>query len=129
MFVYISATSTLLLEQMPFPHISLAHAAISLIASTTGAVLFLLSRLMREEESKPLYRANIALQILFAVMCGVGITFASSKHHFSHTHPIDILIHKGGVHHDGFLAQAGASKTLEDAIMNYRKRYRQHPPP
>lgn len=129
MFTYFSATPILLFEQMPFPYISLLHAVLPIIASTAGAVLFLLARVVRQEESKPLYRANIALQLLFVLLCAVSIAFASSKHHLAHTHPIDILIHKGGVHFDRFLAQAGASKTLEAAVSEYRKRYNQLPPP
>ncbi|KAJ5157007.1 uncharacterized protein N7482_008107 [Penicillium canariense] len=128
-FVFFPATSTLLFEQMPFPHISQTHAVVPLIASSTGVILFLFSRILSEDESKPLYRTNIVLQILFLVIGGIGLIFATTKHQFSHTHPIDLLIHKGTIHYDNYLLQASASKNLEEAIWEYRKRYRQHPPP
>ena len=129
MFTYFSVTPTLLFEQLPFPHISLVHAVVLLITSTLGAVLFLLARVARHTEWKSAYRANIALQISFVLLCSIGFLFASSKQTRAYTHPIDILIQEGGVHFDRFLAQAGASKTLEDAVLDYRKRYNQHPPP
>ncbi|CEJ54018.1 hypothetical protein PMG11_00344 [Penicillium brasilianum] len=128
-FVFFPALSTLLFEQMPFPYISQAHAAIPVIASSTGAILFLLSRILSDEESKPLYHTNIVLQILFFLIGGVGLAFAMTKHHFSHTHPIDLLIHKATLHYDNYLLQASASKSLTEAAQEYRKRYRQHPPP
>lgn len=121
--------STLLFERMPFPYISQTHAAVPVIASSTGAVLFLLSRILSGEESKPLYRINIVLQVLFFLVGGIGLAFAMTKLHFSHTHPIDLLIHKATVHYDNYLLQASASKNLQDAAREYRKRYRQHPPP
>lgn len=128
-FVFFPAMSTLLFEQMPFPYISQLHAAVPIIASATGAILLLLSRILSEEESKPLYRTNIVLQILFLLLGGVGLAFAMTKHHFSHTHPIDLLIHKATINYDNYLLQAGASKNLAQAVQEYRKRYRQHPPP
>lgn len=129
MFIYFSSTSTLLFQQMPFPFISSAHATLAVIASSTGAIMFLFARVFTEEESKSLFRTNIALQVTFAIMCGVGLVFASSKHRYSHTHPIDFLIHEGSNHFDDYVAQAGASKTLEDAVFEYRRRYKLHPPP
>lgn len=113
---------------MPFPFISFAKSLLPLAAFSTGAVLFLLSRVV-SEEPKSLYRTNIALQILIAILFGLGLVLATSKHHFSHSHPIDLLIHKGRVHFDEYVAQASASKTLEDAVFEYRRRYQQHPPP
>lgn len=129
MFIYFSATSTLFFQQMPFPFISSVHATLAVIATSAGAIMFLFSRVFTDEESKSLYRTNIALQVAFAILCGVGLVFASSKHHFAHTHPIDFLIHKGSDQFDDYVAQAGASKTLGDAVFEYQKRYKQDPPP
>lgn len=129
MFTYFSATSTLFFQQMPFPFISSTHAALAVISSSAGAILFLFARVFTEEESKSLYRTNIALQVVFAILCGVGLVFASSKHHFTDTHPIDVLIHRGSNQFDDYVAQAGASKTLGDAVLEYQRRYKQDPPP
>lgn len=129
MFIYFPAVSTLLFRQLPFPFISLDHAVLPFATSTAGAVLFLLARIVSQEESKSLYRANIALQVTFIVLCSIGLIFASTKHHFSHTHPIDLLVHKATIQFDRFTEQAAASKSLEEAVLEYRNRYHQHPPP
>ncbi|KAJ5934141.1 hypothetical protein N7466_003688 [Penicillium verhagenii] len=129
MFIYFPAASTLFLRQMPFPFISLPHSSLPLIASTAGAVLFLLGRIFSQEEAKSLYRANIALQITFIVLCIIGLIFASTKHHISQTHPIDLLIHKATLQFDRFFEEAAKSTSLEEAVVEYRNRYNQHPPP
>ncbi|KAJ6144197.1 hypothetical protein N7470_008092 [Penicillium chermesinum] len=127
--IFFSAFSVIAFEQMPYPFISWGHAAFPFLASSAGAILFLSGRIINEEESKALYRTNIVLQGLLALFCVVALAFASSKHHYSHTHPIDILIHQGSKQMDQFLGQAKTSKTLGDAVAEYRKRYHQHPPP
>lgn len=127
MVVYFSSLSALT-EQSPFPFISLTHAVLPLAASLTGALLFLLARVVHDEEPK-LYRTNVAIQILFAVMCGISLIFAVSKHRLTDTHPIEFLINDGKFQHHNYLAQASRSKTLGDAVTEYRRRYNQHPPP
>ncbi|KAJ5278713.1 hypothetical protein N7478_004085 [Penicillium angulare] len=129
MFLYFPAVSTLLFQQLPYPFISIGHATFPFIAATAGAVLFLLSRVLCVEETKSLYRTNITLQVIFATCCFTGLVFAATKHHYSHTHPIDLLIHKANVQFEKFTEQAGASTSLEQAVETYQARYSQHPPP
>lgn len=117
------------MEAAPFPFISRSHAILTLLASLTGAVLFLFARLVSKEEQKSLFRTNIFLQILFVSLSGIGLVFAVNKHRIAHLHPIDLLIHDGKISHDNFLAQAQGSRTLEEAVSEYRRRYQQHPPP
>ena len=128
-FIFYSAASVLLMEQMPLPYISAPHAAFPLIGSSAAVVLFLLSRIASDNEPKPLLRTNITMQVLTALICFFGLCAALAKHHLSHTHPIDLLIYEGNSHYENYLARAHTSRTLEDAVMEYRKRYEQHPPP
>lgn len=128
MIVYFSSLSALTGGQSPFPFISLTHAVLPLAASLTGALLFLLARVVHDEEPK-LYRTNVAIQILFAVLCGISLVFAVSKHRLDDIHPIEFLINDGKFQHNNYLAQASRSKTLGDAVSEYRRRYHQHPPP
>ncbi|KAJ5654634.1 hypothetical protein N7490_001637 [Penicillium lividum] len=128
-FIYFPAVSTLLSRQLPYPFISAYHAVLSLATSTAGVVIFLLARIVSKEELKSLYRANIALQVIFITLCSIGLIFASSKHNVSHTHPIDLLIHKAAIQFDRFTEQATTSRSLQDAVSEYRNRYHQHPPP
>ncbi|CAG8298156.1 unnamed protein product [Penicillium salamii] len=127
--MYFSSLSALTSGQAPFPFISLTHAILPFAASLTGAVLFLLARIVHDEESKPLYRTNIAIQVLFLLLSAVGLFFAVNKHRFTHMHPIDFLIHEGRIQHDNFMSQASSSKSLGEATWEYRRRYDQHPPP
>ncbi|KAJ5121819.1 hypothetical protein N7526_008756 [Penicillium atrosanguineum] len=129
MFIYFPSMSAFLFRQMPFPFISTTHAVLTVVASSTGAVLFLLARVISDEESKSLYRANITLQIVFAFLCVLAVLFAMGKHQFAHLHQIDLLIHKGSNHFDEYVAQAGSSKTLGGAVLEYQRRYAQLPPP
>ena len=129
MFIYFSSLSALAGGQAPYPFISLTHAVVPFAASLTGAILFLLARVVHDEEPKSLFRTNITIQILFFLLSAIGLGFALNKHRLAHMHPIDFLIHDGRIQHDNFMAQASSSKTLADAVWEYRKRYDQHPPP
>lgn len=100
-----------------------------MIGSSIAAVLYLLSRIISDEESKALFRTNILLQAFVVLLCLIGLCAASTKHRFSHTHPIDILMHEANIQYEDYLAEAGASQTLQDAVFEYRKRYQRHPPP
>ena len=127
MIVYFSSLSALT-EPSPFPFISLTHAVLPLAASLTGTLLFLLARVFHDEEPR-LYRTNVAIQILFAVLFGISLVFAVSKHRLEDMHPIEFLISNGQIQHNNYVAQAAKSKTLADAVTEYRRRYNQHPPP
>ncbi|KAJ6037373.1 hypothetical protein N7540_001652 [Penicillium herquei] len=128
-FLYFPAAATLFFRQTPFPFISLSHAVFPFIASTTGVGLFVMSRLFLNEESKSLYRMHVTLQVIFIILGCVALIFASNKHQFSHTHPIDILVQKATMEFDSYAEQAGASTSLKAAAAEYRSRYHQHPPP
>jgi nitrate reductase gamma subunit len=129
MIIYFSSLSALTGGQAPFPFISLTHAVLPFAASLTGAILFLLARVVHDEEAKTSYRTNIFIQVLFILLSAVGFGFAVTKHRFAHMHPIDFLIQDGRYQHDNFMAQASSSKTLAEAVWEYRRRYDQHPPP
>ncbi|KAL8766935.1 MAG: hypothetical protein Q9209_006416 [Squamulea sp. 1 TL-2023] len=44
-------------------------------------------------------------------------------------HPIDSLLSAASIQHDAWLQQASASKTLGEAVNEYRRRYKRYPPP
>ncbi|KAG0161503.1 hypothetical protein PDIDSM_9037 [Penicillium digitatum] len=127
MIVYFSSLSSFT-EQSPSPGISLTHAVLPLAASLTGASLFLLARVVHDEDPK-MFRTNVAIQILFGVLCGISLVLAVSKHRISDIHPIELLVNNGEIQHHEYLVQASRSKTLGDAVTEYQKRYNQHPPP
>lgn len=127
--IFFSTSSVIFPQQMPYPYISMGTATLPLFTSSAGALLYLLGRIISEDESKTLYRTSFVLQGLIVFFCVTALVFAGSKHQYAHTHPIDILISKGSMEMDKFLAQANTSSTLSDAVAEYQKRYNQHPPP
>ncbi|KAJ5179173.1 hypothetical protein N7492_002383 [Penicillium capsulatum] len=128
-FIYFSSMSTLVHQQMPFPFISRVQSMLPFITLIGGVLLFLLARIFSAEEPKSFYRANIILQIIICILGSMALIFGYSKHRLTHTHPIDLLIHKGSVNFEKFTEQASTSKSLDDAVQGYRTRYNHHPPP
>ncbi|KAJ5483923.1 hypothetical protein N7539_005719 [Penicillium diatomitis] len=128
-FIVVSTYTTLPYGQMALPSASPVHASVSIIASTAGAVWLFSSRIVTGKDTKALLRANAAVQGLILVCSAVTITSILSKPDSHQTHPIDSLIYEAKINHDNYILQAGASKTLADAVREYQRRYQQHPPP
>lgn len=105
-----------------------------MILSATGFLflgIFLIIRFRKSEKSTPstiqlLTRCpRIFLLLLFATP--LIIEFSASN--VLPWHPIDRLIIDAGNNHDAWRAQAGQSKTLKEAVREYRRRYDRNPPP
>ncbi|GIK02407.1 hypothetical protein Aspvir_006460 [Aspergillus viridinutans] len=122
-------TATLFDGQEPFPLIYPSHAFASLLAIFLGGVLYLCGRMASNEEPPFLYRANIVMRVVFSALFGIGIILVASQPVLTNLHTIELLIYENIKHHDAWSSQAKSSKSLADAVANYRKRYNQHPPP
>ncbi|RHZ47897.1 hypothetical protein CDV55_100671 [Aspergillus turcosus] len=122
-------TGTLFNGQEPFPLIYSSHAFASLLATFLGGVLYLCGRTASNEEPPFLYRANIVMRVLFSALFGIGIILVANQPVLTNLHTIELLIYNSNKHHDAWSSQAKSSKSLADAVANYRKRYNQHPPP
>lgn len=44
-------------------------------------------------------------------------------------HPIDLLMWEANAKHEAYINQTASSKSLDEAVRNYRSRYSRHPPP
>lgn len=126
---YFSWASALFNGQQPYPLILPSHAFISLFAMSLGTMLFFCSRTVSGDEQKPLYGFNIFMRISIIIMTGIGIIFVSKQPAMGSLHPIDLLIYESRIHHDTWLAQARSTEGLVGAVREYRRRYKQHPPP
>lgn len=124
-----SLAATLFDGQEPFPLIYPSHAFSSLLATSLGGVLYLFGRTASNEEPPFLYRTNIVMRVLFSTLFGIGIILVASQPVLTNFHTIELLIYENIKHHGAWSSQAKSSKTLADAVANYRKRYSQHPPP
>lgn len=68
---------------------------------------------------------HVILFVLLAISTYPG-WWRSSKVNF---HPIDMLIYEAKLQHEEYLANATQSRSLEDAVTQYRQRYMRIPPP
>ncbi|WPH02682.1 Hypothetical protein R9X50_00554800 [Acrodontium crateriforme] len=67
----------------------------------------------------------VLLLSLFVVRTGKWATHDNSMSY----HPIDILMFEASAVHENYVNQTQSSRTLEEAVKNYEKRYGRHPPP
>lgn len=66
----------------------------------------------------------LVLLILLFTWTGLWATHRTSVYF----HPIDMLIYEAHGHHQAYLTQTSASRSLADAVNNYQTRYRRPPP-
>lgn len=126
---YFSWISALFNGQEPYPYLPPSHAFISIFATSLGTVLFFCSRTASGDEQRPLYVWNIFIRVSIVIMTGIGMVFVFNQPALGSLHPIDLLIYESRNHHDTWLSQAHRTENLAGAVREYRKRYKQHPPP
>lgn len=126
---YFSWASALFNGQEPYPFLPPSHALVALLALSLGTMLFFCSRTASGDEQKPLYGLNIFMRISILFMTGIGLILVSKQPALGSLHPIDLLIYENRIHHDAWLAQARSTQDLTGAVREYRRRYKQHPPP
>ncbi|KAI9726247.1 MAG: hypothetical protein M1834_009076 [Cirrosporium novae-zelandiae] len=112
----------------PFPSIPSGAAFLSIFLIMVAMTTFSAARTV---ESR--YRNHVLLPswfhtlIMFGVLSGLIISLRASKR--AAYHPIDLLIFQAKAQHEDWAKQASVSQTLEEAIIEYRRRYRKNPPP
>ncbi|RJE19237.1 capsular associated protein [Aspergillus sclerotialis] len=95
-----------------------------------GTISFLYAWSASEEETKQLPKPpRIVTRLSFTLLLGIGFIAAGLQTNITSGHPIDLLIAKGREQHNNFLAQAHASNSLEEAVTEYKRRYKIPPPP
>ncbi|KAL2002625.1 hypothetical protein VTN02DRAFT_6387 [Thermoascus thermophilus] len=127
--ICLSLLSTLWNGRQPFPLTPSCPAVVPLLLISAGAALFLHAGTVSEEEPKASSRQRTWFRKVFFLMCGLGFYLAVQQHPRVMLHPIDLLISNGRGQHDAWLTQANSSSNLEEAMLEYRRRYNQHPPP
>lgn len=82
-------------------------------------------RAVRTKESAPsMFRRSIVF-IAFALLLFPGMM----KTNTVHFHPIDLLTFNAHSRYLRYLTYASKSKTLDEAVQNYKERYQENPPP
>lgn len=127
--IYTFTTLTLLEGSQPFPLIHSFNALSVYLAITVGLILFAYARKATEDEAKVSPKPNIVIRLWFVLLVVFGMVLAVLQPDVANVHPIDLLIFKARVHHNEYLNQATASHSLEEAVLEYQRRYNQRPPP
>lgn len=127
--IYLSLISIMLTGDHPFPYISIPLTITALVTLSASAALFVSANAISEDE--PLVSSSATFWLLKAVflLFGFGLIVACIQTNHPKLLPIDLLIYNGRSQHDLWLIQAKSSTNLEEAVLEYRHRYKQHPPP
>lgn len=127
--IFISLVSTLWNARQPFPLVSLFPAIIASLAIFAGSGLFLQATAVSEDQPESDPKPSTWPRKILAVMSVFAVYLMFSQRNRAMLHPIDVLIFEGRAHHDEWLSKARVSTNLQEAVIEYRNRYHQHPPP
>lgn len=94
-----------------------------------GSCLFLQAVAVSENQSESSPKPSTWPRKILAVLAVFALYLMFSQRNRAMLHPIDLLIFDGRNHHEKFLSQARVSNNLQEAVIEYRHRYKQHPPP
>lgn len=76
-----------------------------------------------------LHRVPTWMHVVLSAFMFLWLGLWLSYHKEVSFHPIDMLMYEAEARHEAFVAQAASSKSLAEAVQEYRARYRRHPPP
>ncbi|CRG90399.1 hypothetical protein PISL3812_07443 [Talaromyces islandicus] len=99
-----------------------------LVLPIGGAVLLNANKKPETESRFKLSMKNWAFRLLLVFYAGSLILTVKTRNQ-SQTLPIDILIQNGREQHEMYLNQAKVSNNLKEAVLEYKRRYNQYPPP
>lgn len=132
---FVSGTASAWANGHPFPPNPRGSSILSVFLLFLGALMFLYIHTVSEgprslysvkriftKAPSLMYTVLILLFTLRAVLYFPGSNTVNY-------HPIDMVIYEANPQHEAWLKQASASRTLNQATEEYRRRYKRHPPP
>ncbi|KAH8700617.1 hypothetical protein BGW36DRAFT_374562 [Talaromyces proteolyticus] len=125
----LTLTRSMIVEIPPFIQISISTVTFIFFALTVASSLFLSASAIFEVESKFTQTMKLWSFKMLLVLCAGGLLSMLILKSQSQILPIDVLIRDGKSRHDLYLTQAKVSQDLEGAILEYKRRYKQYPPP
>ncbi|KAL1956889.1 hypothetical protein VTO42DRAFT_6737 [Malbranchea cinnamomea] len=128
-FIYTSLLSSIWTTVTAYPTVPISSALLS-IALIHGAWYTYVrqSSLVDPKRRRKLW-PEAGMRWLTMLSFGACCTLALLQPRAVVSHPIDTLISQAQVKHREWAGQAGRSNSLAEAVVEYRKRYHQHPPP
>lgn len=109
----------------PYPPISMASATLPLTTVLIGRRVYGSLKRGPGQSNAASALVQITLLSLLLAILWAGWT---RKQHVAF-HPIDTLIYDAKVGHDEYSTKASLSRSLNDAVMEYRRKYQMNPPP
>ena len=125
----------ILRSRASIPYFSPSLTTMSMILLLAGTVSYINAKdhvgyIVDQSMHRPNNRFPRILNILFAVLLFIFQTvLLYAMTDTISQHPVDRLIAQADNNHNIWLAQAKMSKTLGQAVQEYRRRYNRHPPP
>jgi hypothetical protein len=119
----------------PFPHPAPISNIVSLVLIFLGAALFVHvasnseTSLFFKPTQRLFPRIPISVNVLLVILFTVRACLFFPRNLVVDFHPIDLLIRNASKESEAWATQALASTTLDEAVAEYRRRYRRLPPP
>jgi len=118
----------------PFPPVDTGIALIAISMAMLGFATYFHLETVSEERASSTSRVTfntvpswfyLSLLVLFFVRTSLWASHSTKVTY----HPIDMLIYDAQTHHDLYVNQTSASKSLVQAVGSYKERYNRYPPP
>ncbi|PGH06870.1 hypothetical protein GX51_02115 [Blastomyces parvus] len=128
-FICISQLSHLWVAFQTFPVIPVFAAGFSIILLHFSGYWCLRSSTATDQDRKKQSQPRGWIRLVFLALVGLSfVLLVTAKNETPH-HPIDTLIARAKTSFGQWAANAKSSKNLQEAVAEYRRRYKQHPPP
>ncbi|KAK2747524.1 hypothetical protein FQN57_002016 [Myotisia sp. PD_48] len=127
--VYSSIMVNILIVMRPYPSHSTFLALLSTTILHAAGYLYIKPSTLPDLDTP---RPSILTRLLrwtFILSCGASLIMISVQETGTNPHPISILMSNAKRNQGLWIAQAGHSTNLSEAVSNYRTRYNQLPPP
>lgn len=133
-YIYISSFASDFFHRNDFVHLPPVSGFWSSLALIFGAALYLRisswgSSVSFKSNQQLLPRIPFTSYIILVLLLVGRALYQFPPSEIISAHPIDILMRDAAVQSQAWFAQASTSKTLAEAVDNYRQRYRKQPPP
>lgn len=134
-YTFVSGASAGWASGHPFPPTARGSAIFSVCLLFLGSAMLLYLRTLSEGHRSPssarrlLTKFPTTMSTLLTLLFALQLLLYFSGSNVIGYHPIDMLIYDAKRQHKTWLKQASASRTLNQATEEYRRRYNRHPPP
>ncbi|OAT13936.1 capsular associated protein [Blastomyces gilchristii SLH14081] len=128
-FVCISQLSHLWTAFQAFPVIPVFTAGFSIILLHVSGYWYWRSSTATDQDRKKQWQPRSWIRLVFLALIGLSFVLLVTAKNETPRHPIDTLISRAKTNFGQWVASAKSSQNLQEAVAEYQRRYKQHPPP